>query len=314
VAKEEAVEVEGVVRESLPNAMFRDDMDAYISMGAPSHFSGAMRERVRDDRERNSRPHSGCAVGGTVVFSGVLESLKIQTRAFAKKNGSVMAAALSACVLMASCVGVRADVVIQANGSGTITLEYSVSQALDSMGKLDGNERWLTVPVGEADFRRTVDRLDGVELVSFASKTNAARQSAAQSKSASQTMSATVVNTVKLTFDAIDSLLGFLDATGGRVSFVAKNGKNHLSLALAPKNSGVDPDLLDLFASVSSGYACVITVSVPSEGSLSMRDADGNPLVIAGAEVKQGDPLSFSVPIGALLSTKEGVVLEIIWG
>jgi translation initiation factor IF-1 len=271
VFKEEAVEGEAVVREALPSAMFRVDRDNQILAGAPSHLSGAM-------------------------------------RAYIKKNGGMVFAVLAVGVFMASCVGVRADAVIQANGSGTITLEYSVSQPLDTMGKLDGNERWRTVPVGEADFRRTVELLDGVELVSFASKTNAARQTAAQSATAA------VVNTVKLKFDAIDSLLGFLDATGERASFAAENGKNKLSLVLAPKSGGVDPDLLALFASVSSGYTCAVTVSVPSEGSLSVRDADGSPLVIPDAEVRQGDPLSFSVPIGTLLSIKEGVVLEIIWG
>jgi hypothetical protein len=229
-----------------------------------------------------------------------------------KKNGGVVFAVLTVVLtigvfFMASCVSVRADAVIQANGSGAITVEYGVSHALDSLGKLDGNERWRTVPVGEADFRRTVERLDGVELVSFVSKTNAAQRTAAQSTPAA------IVNTVKLTFDAIDSLLGFLDATGGQASFATENGKNRLTLVLAPKSGGIDPDLLALFASASSGYAYVITVSVPSEGSLSVHDADGAPLVMPDAEVRQGDPLFFSVPIGTLLSIQEGVVLEIVW-
>jgi hypothetical protein len=264
VAKE-GIEVEGVVRESLSDAMFRAEMD-----------------------NQNGRP--------------ILAHLFLEL----KKHGAMMAAVLALVaggVSMASCVGVRADIVIQANGAGTITVEYSVSQPLDNMGKLDGNERWRTVPVGEADFRRTVERLDGVELVSFALKTNAA-----------QSTPAAVVNTVKLKFDAIDSLLGFLDATGERASFATENGKNKLTLTLAPKSGGIDPDLLALFATASSGYAYAVTVSAPAEGSLSVLDADGKPLVIPDAEVRQGDPLSFSVPMGTLLSIEEGVVLEITWG
>lgn len=254
-------------------------------------------------------PNSGYIFGGIAIFSPVLELPNIQMHVFSKKRGRMTALLVMAIgVFLFSCAGVRADVVIQADGSGVITVEYSVSHALDNLGKLDGNERWRTVPVGEADFRRTVERLDGVELVSFASKTNTT-----QLKSTPQTTSAMVVNTVKLKFDAIDSLLGFLDATGNRAFFAAKDGKNRLSLVLAPKNSGVDQDLLDLFTSVSSGYACVVTVSVPSRGSLSTRDADGNPLVITDAEVRQGAPLSFSVPVGTLLSIQEGVVLEIAW-
>jgi hypothetical protein len=302
VAKEEAIEGEGGGREALPNSRFGVDTDNPEGSPHSRHRSGAMRNYIRNDKKRNSRPYSGYTFGGRLLFLPVLELLKIQPHVFLKKNGT-MAAALAACVFMVSCVGIRADVVIQANGSGTITVEYRVSRSLDNLGKLDGNERWLTVPVGEADFRRAVDRLDGVELVSFASKTNAA-----------QSASAAVVNTVKLKFDAIDSLLGFLDATGGRADFAARNGKNRLSLVLAPKNSGVDPDLLALFAAASSGYACVVTVSVPSEGLLSVLDADGKPLIIPDAEVRQGAPLSFSVPLGTLLSVREGVALEILWG
>jgi hypothetical protein len=285
VAKKEAIEDEMGVRKALPNAMLRAEAD---------------------NQKRRS-----------ILARLFLESLKIQAHVFLKKNGGMAAAVLAGLavgVSMVSCVGVRADAVIQANGAGTITMEYGVSQPLDAMGKLDGNERWLTVPVGEADFRRTIERLDGVELVSFASKASKTNAPVAQRNAAQSMPAAAVVNTVKLKFDAIDSLLGFLDATGGRASFATENGKNRLTLVLAPKGGGIDPDLLALFASVSSGYTCAFTVSVPLEGSLSVRDADGKPLAIPDAEVKQGDPLSFSVPIGTLLSIEEGVVLEIIWG
>ena len=55
-------------------------------------------------------------------------------------------------MLLSSCIGVNADMVVQANGSGSITLEYHVSQFLESLGKLDGNENWPLIPVGRADF------------------------------------------------------------------------------------------------------------------------------------------------------------------
>lgn len=218
----------------------------------------------------------------------------------------MIAAALAGGVFMVSCTGVRADIVIQAGGSGTITMEYSVSQLLENIGKLDGNERWLTVPVGEADFRRTVERLDGVRLVSFASRESSRG-------SAPDGASAMIIHKVKLSFDTIDALLGFLDSIGSHTALVTTNGKNRLSLTLTQEKSDIDPDVLALFASVSSGYEYTVSVSVPSEGSLSLLDADGNRLAIAGAEVRQGNPLLFSVPMGTLLSVKEGVMMEITW-
>jgi hypothetical protein len=220
---------------------------------------------------------------------------------FSRKNTAMIAAALAGGVLMVSCAGVRADIVIQGGGSGTITIEYSVSQPLENLGKLDGNERWLTVPVGEADFKRTVKRLEGVRLLSFASKPAPADAVAMN------------IHKVKLSFETIDALRGILDSTGARTSFGSKNGKNRLTLTIAEARNDLDPDVLALFASASGGYGFTLSVSVPSEGSLSLRGADGSPLAIAGAEVTRGNPLLFSVPMGTLLSVQEGVALEIIW-
>ena len=40
-----------------------------------------------------------------------------------------------------SCLGASADITIRSDGSGRIALEYRVSQMLESLGRLDGNER-----------------------------------------------------------------------------------------------------------------------------------------------------------------------------
>jgi hypothetical protein len=56
---------------------------------------------------------------------------------------------------------------MRSNGSGRITLEYRVSNMAEAIGALDGNERWPTIPVGRADWERTVERFPGLSLVSF---------------------------------------------------------------------------------------------------------------------------------------------------
>ena len=65
-------------------------------------------------------------------------------------------------VVLNSCLGVSADITIKADGSGKIALEYRVSQALESLGKLDGNGP--AIPVGKADFERSVSRIPGLRL------------------------------------------------------------------------------------------------------------------------------------------------------
>jgi hypothetical protein len=218
-------------------------------------------------------------------------------------NKTPLFAALLCGLLMISCAGVRADIAIKADGSGTITLEYKISQLLENLGKLDGNERWSTVPAGAEDFRRTVERLDGIRLVSFASKTVANDEA-----------QAAVINTVKLKFDNIDALTGFFDATGRQVSFVKENGKNRLTLIVIENNNNIDPDLLELFALVSKGFDFTLTMSVASgQAALAVLDGGGSPLDLADAKVSQGNPLSFSAPMGTLSSIKRGVTLEIVW-
>jgi hypothetical protein len=68
---------------------------------------------------------------------------------------------------LCSCIGVKADITINADGSGKLALEYRVSNMVEALGKLDGNERWQTVPLGRADFERTLARLPKLRLSSF---------------------------------------------------------------------------------------------------------------------------------------------------
>ncbi|MCL2602070.1 MAG: hypothetical protein FWD91_04570, partial [Treponema sp.] len=106
-------------------------------------------------------------------------------------------------MLLTSCFGVSADITLNANGSGTIALEYRVSQALDALGRLDGNERWNTIPVGQADFQRTIDRLPDMRLVSCSSRQDARD----------------VIISARMEFSSIEGLLAFLDASGRRAAF-----------------------------------------------------------------------------------------------
>jgi hypothetical protein len=71
---------------------------------------------------------------------------------------------------LSSCVGAGADIVMNADGSGRMTLEYRVSRQFEAIGALDGNARWQTVPVGRTDLERSVERLNAVKLLSFSSK------------------------------------------------------------------------------------------------------------------------------------------------
>ncbi|MDR0636380.1 MAG: hypothetical protein LBF87_04810 [Treponema sp.] len=194
-------------------------------------------------------------------------------------------------MLLSSCIGVNADMVLRANGSGSITLEYHVSQFLESLGKLDGNENWPLIPVGRADFERSVQRIEGLKLVSFASRKR----------------EADIVYTVKLEFSGLDALVRFLDATGNRAVLTQEAGTTRLSLTLS-SGQDIDPDLLSLFASVSQPYSIAISLSAPNNADLSVSGD------IAGASiVPSGRKVSFSAPLPALLKQNAGAIVDIQW-
>jgi hypothetical protein len=202
-------------------------------------------------------------------------------------------------LLLNSCIGISSIITLDRDGSGTMRLIYRIPLSLESLGKLDGNEAWPSVPVGKADFERTLDRLPGMRMRSFSSKTEG------------QDM----LNQIDLEFDDMDSLVLFLDATGQGVSLARENGANRLSLILSRGISGADPDLVTLLASLSAGYEMEFAFSVPDEASLALYSGEGKPAASfpGGNLTARGKQVSFRVPMADLLSSPEGLRLEIGW-
>jgi hypothetical protein len=170
---------------------------------------------------------------------------------------------------------------------------------LESLGKLDGNERWLTIPVGKADFERTVGRIEGLQMVSFSSNDDGTDR----------------YNQVKLNFSNPNALLRFLDATGQRASLVRENGTYRLSLTMIGGMEQADPDLMALFTTLSQGYTVDLSLSAPGEGTLALYNGNGKPLDnLPGAQViSRGKKVSFMAPLGDLFALQEGVVMELQW-
>ena len=207
-----------------------------------------------------------------------------------------IAALCLAAVGFSSCLGASADISIRANGSGIIALEYRVSQMLESMGRLDGNERWPAIPVGKADFERGVAGIPGLRLTRFSAKEVRGKNGGKD-----------LLTNVTLEFSETKALLAFLDGTGGRSSYNA-NGGNALRLDLldpAPHNA----DLVSLLREVSDGYEIGISLSAPKSATLSVLPH----AVPAAKVVSRGKKVSFAIGLADLLDLREGLALEIQW-
>ncbi|QQO08211.1 hypothetical protein [Breznakiella homolactica] len=140
-------------------------------------------------------------------------------------------------VLLGSCIGVDAEISLSGNGSGSMVVRYRISRELESLGELDGNARWLPIPVGKADVERTVRRIPGLALDSYNAKTDGDD----------------TVHTVKLKFASLEALAQFLDGTGRYASITGKDGGSVLTIDF-PGNPELNPDLTDLVRESCEGY------------------------------------------------------------
>jgi hypothetical protein len=199
--------------------------------------------------------------------------------------------------LLSSCLGANIDIRLNQNGSGTISLEYFVSRSLDSLGKLDGNERWNTIPTGRADFQRSIDRLPEMRLLSFSSKED----------------DRNIINTARMEFSSVQGLLAFLDSGGRRCSFSTDAGFSRLVLTLSEGRRSESSSLDELIAGISASYAVKISVSFPGEGSLAVMDRQGRPLSPDGPLNARGRTVSCSFPLYEILSSEDGIDLVFSW-
>jgi len=195
--------------------------------------------------------------------------------------------------LLNSCFGLNMDITLNKNGSGILSLEYRISKLLDSLGKLEGNERWNTIPAGKADFERTLSRLPGLKMLSFSSRED----------------QKDVIISSKIEFGSIKALMAFVDASGGRSSLQGDPGSGSLRLTLSEGAADGNPALLQLIKEISTSYSVDLSMSLQSEGSLDIVDNSGIPL----EQQKRGKKLSCSFPLYTVLSSQNGINAVFRW-
>jgi hypothetical protein len=208
-------------------------------------------------------------------------------------------ALLSVTVLFASCFGMSSDITIAKDGSGTAQLVYRISEDLLALGTLDGNENFPSIPVGEEDFKRTIERIDGLTLTSFSSKKEDINR----------------VYTVKFNFLTIDALIKFLDTQGQHCVLTEKDGTHILSMVFAPGTEEYTPEMLELMPVIFDGYNFDFTLKVPKTLKVEFfnQNAVKIPAPPVGLATTGERTIHFSAPMGALFAANEAVALEIFW-
>ncbi|MDR1411881.1 MAG: hypothetical protein LBI91_06730 [Spirochaetaceae bacterium] len=219
----------------------------------------------------------------------------------AKRRFIKNSAALLLVFFFGSCIGVSADITIRKNGSGFITLEYRISGELESLGKLDGNARWLPVPIGRADFERTVGRIPSMRIASFSTR----RQGG------------DIVNKARLDFGNTGALLKFLDALGTGAGLVSENNGKLLALDFGGGEGAQDPLLAEFAAAAAASYSLELRFDAGAEGEVFLADRDGlkrgTESLPRGWVLQSGRKAVFSAPMGDLLTAAEPVRLRVRW-
>ena len=192
-----------------------------------------------------------------------------------------------AALALVSCIGIGADIELKSDLSGSVSLEYRVSRMVESMGKVDGNERWLPLPVSRVDFERTVARVPGLKLDSWKSEQD----------------ETDILVRAGLSFADAGALVSFLDATGRSARFTDNAGTRTLALRLSEGGGALDPDLETLVRTVFKGYSVRLRIKTPTEPVSS-------PSGKANASTRTA---SFDAPVADLLASRENVDWTVTW-
>ncbi|MDR2048251.1 MAG: hypothetical protein LBP69_02225 [Treponema sp.] len=220
--------------------------------------------------------------------------------------GKAFSAAFVCVFLFFSCIGTGSGISIRADGTGTIQLEYRLAKELEGLGKLDGNERWLPVPVGKADLERTVNRVEGLRLVSFSSKEDGKD----------------IVYSARLDFDSPRALTGFLDASGRqveldmekkRLAFTFAGAENFVENSAGFSAENSKAGFRDMVVSSFSGYEFSLVLNMPAAVSLRWLDENGAETRNPGTCSLDGAALDFSSPMSDLVLLEKACVMEITW-
>jgi hypothetical protein len=205
-----------------------------------------------------------------------------------------------------SCIGLSLNIQMNKDGSGKLTMEYRVSKLINDLGALDGNESMPSIPVGRADWEKTVERVPGAKLTSYSQK---------------EEKQDTVIKVV-IDYKDEQALLALLDPNGEKTSIKRQGQSGKLDLILLDGSASnsvdfsmYDEELLDMMRVFAEGYNISVSFSGPGNSTLTVTDGKGNvvPVQSSAQTTLSGKKVSYSIGIMDLLDIKNGLGLQFSW-
>ena len=203
-----------------------------------------------------------------------------------------------------SCAGLSLNIQMNKDGSGKLMMEYRISSVFNNLGALDGNEKFPVIPVGRADWERSLARIKGAKLSSY---------------SVNEKGGETIYN-ITINYDNSDALLMILDPGRNGSSIDLKNNSGSFKYVINLNNSavdlsGYDESLLALARGMFADNKFSISFSAPSDSSMAVTSGGGKSFSPpASAEIiKKGKNVSLSMGIMDFAQIQDSIEFNFNW-
>jgi hypothetical protein len=191
-------------------------------------------------------------------------------------------------VLLSSCIGIESEIRIRQDGSGVMTLSYTISQFIKNIDA-GRSEKQLPLPVNEEEFRRSAERIQGLRLTNLEQREDEKN----------------VYIQAELEFDNVEAVnaLGREGQIG--ITLESREGTTTFRQLIyeAPQGQEISEESLEMIETFFEGYELVYSISVPEE-------VRGHSLGVLGPD---GRTVTFTITVPEILKAPEPLILEVVW-
>ena len=191
-------------------------------------------------------------------------------------------------LLLSSCIGIESDIRIRQDGSGVLTLSYTISQFIKNIDA-GRSEKQLPLPVNEEEFRRSAERIEGLRLVSLEEREDEEN----------------VYIQAELEFDSVEAVNAL--GRNGQIGITLETQGNMTTFRqlIYERQQGeeVTEESLEMVETFFDGYELVYSVTVPAQ----VRDHT------LGVLAPDGRTVTYSTTVPEILKAPEPLVLEVVW-
>jgi hypothetical protein len=163
------------------------------------------------------------------------------------------------------------------------------------MGKTDGNENNLPLPVGKEDLERTIERIPGLSLVSFSQRQD----------------DKDLIISFEMAFATPEALAAFMDDDNLQMKMDMKKKTFRLHL---PAGDGGEESFKEMITSAFLGYDFSFSMAVPGQAKTVWLDENGKSIQkYPGTCSVRNSTVEYTAPMGDLVFLEAPLTLEISW-